>query len=145
MRYGPLLACVLATASLAHGGDWPQWRGPFFNGSTDEKNLPSDWSQTLGRVPFAMPTDVAQACDAASAAQRSWRGQSPATYAALLEHWAGLVADRTEEFAHQLALEIGKPLKEGREEIGRAVKHIRAAIQLVEKRGPWITTIVPRS
>ncbi|MHC4556155.1 MAG: outer membrane protein assembly factor BamB family protein [Planctomycetota bacterium] len=26
--------------------DWPQWRGPFFNGSTDEKNLPDSWSQT---------------------------------------------------------------------------------------------------
>lgn len=24
----------------------PQWRGPYFNGSTDEKNLPSDWSKT---------------------------------------------------------------------------------------------------
>ena len=26
--------------------DWPQWRGPFFNGSTDEKDLPSSWSAT---------------------------------------------------------------------------------------------------
>jgi outer membrane protein assembly factor BamB len=26
--------------------DWPQWRGPFFNGSTDEKNLPQSWSWT---------------------------------------------------------------------------------------------------
>ena len=24
-------------------GDWPQWRGPFFNGSADEKNLPDSW------------------------------------------------------------------------------------------------------
>lgn len=28
--------------------DWPQWRGPFFNGSTDEKNIPRSWSQTEG-------------------------------------------------------------------------------------------------
>lgn len=26
--------------------NWPQWRGPFFNGSTTEKNLPSTWSKT---------------------------------------------------------------------------------------------------
>jgi outer membrane protein assembly factor BamB len=27
-------------------GDWPQWRGPFLNGSTDEKDLPDKWSNT---------------------------------------------------------------------------------------------------
>ena len=32
--------------SAAHAADWPQWRGPNFNGSTDEKNLPVKWSQT---------------------------------------------------------------------------------------------------
>ncbi len=48
MKYGSFLAFVLLTASLAQAGDWPQWRGPFFNGSTDEKNLPSNWSRTEG-------------------------------------------------------------------------------------------------
>ena len=27
-------------------GDWPHWRGPFLNGSSDEKNLPVTWSKT---------------------------------------------------------------------------------------------------
>lgn len=27
-------------------GDWPHWRGPFFNGSSNEKNLPDKWSLT---------------------------------------------------------------------------------------------------
>jgi outer membrane protein assembly factor BamB len=35
----------LITAS-AQAGNWPQWRGPHFNGSTDEKNLPSSWTRT---------------------------------------------------------------------------------------------------
>ncbi|UCD00219.1 MAG: PQQ-binding-like beta-propeller repeat protein [Phycisphaerales bacterium] len=26
--------------------DWPHWRGPFLNGSTDEKNLPAAWGKT---------------------------------------------------------------------------------------------------
>ena len=26
--------------------NWPQWRGPFFNGSTSETNLPVEWSKT---------------------------------------------------------------------------------------------------
>lgn len=35
-------------SSTLRSTSWPQWRGPFFNGSTDEKNLPSSWSQTEG-------------------------------------------------------------------------------------------------
>jgi outer membrane protein assembly factor BamB len=27
-------------------GDWPHWRGPYLNGSSDEKNLPATWSGT---------------------------------------------------------------------------------------------------
>jgi len=27
-------------------GDWPHWRGPYLNGSSDEINLPATWSKT---------------------------------------------------------------------------------------------------
>ena len=37
---------ILAISAMVRGTDWPQWRGPFFNGSTDEKNLPDSWSWT---------------------------------------------------------------------------------------------------
>ena len=37
--------CFLMWCGVARAGDWPQWRGPYFNGSTDEKNLPADWSK----------------------------------------------------------------------------------------------------
>lgn len=37
---------LLLTAFTALGENWAQWRGPFFNGSTTETNLPSQWSQT---------------------------------------------------------------------------------------------------
>jgi outer membrane protein assembly factor BamB len=37
----PLLLC-----SSARPENWPQWRGPFFNGSTTEKDLPAQWSKT---------------------------------------------------------------------------------------------------
>ena len=46
MKYRILLGLMLAAASSARAGEWPQWRGPHFNGSTDEKGLPSDWSTT---------------------------------------------------------------------------------------------------
>ena len=38
-----LLACVGLSASAAN---WPQWRGPFLNGSTTETGLPATWSTT---------------------------------------------------------------------------------------------------
>ena len=46
MKYRTILALILLAASPARAGNWPQWRGPYFNGSTDEENLPSEWSQT---------------------------------------------------------------------------------------------------
>ncbi len=45
-KYYVFLALVLAALSIAWADDWPQWRGPYFNGSTTEKNLPTDWSKT---------------------------------------------------------------------------------------------------
>jgi outer membrane protein assembly factor BamB len=41
-----LNAWVLVVAASGLASDWPQWRGPFFNGSTDEHNLPVSWSTT---------------------------------------------------------------------------------------------------
>jgi len=40
------LAVVLLTASAACAGDWRQWRGPYLNGSSDERNLPASFSRT---------------------------------------------------------------------------------------------------
>lgn len=40
------LTLSLAAASAAHAADWPQWRGPNFNGASDERNLPAQWSRT---------------------------------------------------------------------------------------------------
>jgi len=41
-----LMAIAASAASVIQAGDWPQWRGPFHNGSTDETNLPVKWTQT---------------------------------------------------------------------------------------------------
>ena len=47
-KYRVPLVFVLVSISIANAADWPHWRGPFFNGSTDERDLPSDWSRTEG-------------------------------------------------------------------------------------------------
>ena len=50
MRENKTCSTVIITALMlcmpAWATDWPQWRGPFFNGSTDETNLPGSWSWT---------------------------------------------------------------------------------------------------
>ena len=46
MKWTALAIFVLTAASAAQAGNWPHWRGPNFNGSTDEKGLPSKWSKT---------------------------------------------------------------------------------------------------
>ena len=40
------LAILALCAATAGAENWPQWRGPFFNGSTTETGLPQDWSPT---------------------------------------------------------------------------------------------------
>ena len=40
-----LLGCILLAQST-QAANWPQWRGPNFNGFTDESNLPERWSKT---------------------------------------------------------------------------------------------------
>ncbi|MBM3210909.1 hypothetical protein FJZ33_01730 [Candidatus Poribacteria bacterium] len=37
---------TLFIVSAANGENWPQWRGPFLNGFTSEKNLPVSWNKT---------------------------------------------------------------------------------------------------
>ena len=52
MRFPP--ACLLVIAALlagqnaspARAENWPHWRGPAWNGSTTETNLPDRWSKT---------------------------------------------------------------------------------------------------
>jgi outer membrane protein assembly factor BamB len=41
-----VLALMLTAISSARAENWPHWRGPYFNGSTGETNLPSKWSKT---------------------------------------------------------------------------------------------------
>ena len=47
-----ILLTILGVAGLvaapARAENWPQWRGPYFNGSTTEKGLPVEWSTNQG-------------------------------------------------------------------------------------------------
>lgn len=49
---------LLTLCASVQATDWPQWRGPSFNGSTDEKNLPAKWSKAdaLWSADFSAPS-----------------------------------------------------------------------------------------
>ncbi len=40
------LVTLAASLGLVEAANWPHWRGPHFDGSTDEKNLPVEFSKT---------------------------------------------------------------------------------------------------
>ncbi len=46
MKCSAMAVLLLFVASASPAGNWPHWRGPFFNGSTDVGELPADWSTT---------------------------------------------------------------------------------------------------
>ena len=48
MKLHTLVSLLAITTSAAFAGEWQQWRGPAFNGTSPEKNLPNKWSQTEG-------------------------------------------------------------------------------------------------
>jgi len=45
MKLFAVALVAMFPASLSQAANWPQFRGPFFNGSTDESGLPTRWSQ----------------------------------------------------------------------------------------------------
>jgi outer membrane protein assembly factor BamB len=46
LTYGIVLAWGCMALSAAQADNWPQWRGPNFDGSSNEKDLPCQWSKT---------------------------------------------------------------------------------------------------
>jgi len=47
-RFAVAFVLVAGLTPWSWAADWPQWRGPAFNGSTEETNLPAKWSTTEG-------------------------------------------------------------------------------------------------
>lgn len=42
----PAVILIILSCTVIQADHWPQWRGPEFNGTSREKNLPSRWSTT---------------------------------------------------------------------------------------------------
>jgi succinate-semialdehyde dehydrogenase / glutarate-semialdehyde dehydrogenase len=69
--------------------------------------------QTIKRYEEMTPAQAAAAIEQAHAAWRTWRRTPFAERGALMKKAAGLLRDRKRELAKLMALEMGKPLKQG--------------------------------
>jgi len=78
---------------------------------------PSKWNERIGRVPLASKAEIAAAARAADTAQRQWAKTSAKTRKKLLLDWASRLLSRRAELVAAMALEIGKPVSLGEEEV----------------------------
>src|SRR6266480_7565406 len=60
-----LLVCLIIAARMPANDNWPQWRGPNGNGTSDSTNLPTTWSAQTGEG-IAWKTELP-----------SWSGSTP--------------------------------------------------------------------
>lgn len=102
-------------------GAWHQ----ALNGRTMESLNPAT-GQVIAHVPDSSTGD---ASDAAMIARRAFRSQdwafAPEKRAGALYAWSARLEARSEELAQLLTAESGKPIREARYEMGRAISYLR--------------------
>lgn len=99
-------------------GEWTDGVGtkvrPIVNPATEE---------IIAEVPDGTPDDARRAIDAASRTFREWSRLTAYERARYLKRSADLIRERTEEIAHLMTLEVGKPIKESRVEVRMAADY----------------------
>ncbi|MBV9448887.1 MAG: aldehyde dehydrogenase family protein, partial [Streptosporangiaceae bacterium] len=93
-------------------GPWQHRTGPYLR-------------QVVSRAAAATPHDVAAAARYARQAAKAIARTTPASRADVLERASDLAADRKDHLARLIALELGKPVKDGRAEIDRVADTLR--------------------
>jgi acyl-CoA reductase-like NAD-dependent aldehyde dehydrogenase len=83
--------------------------------------------QPVSRARTAQPEDIEAARAYARESAKTVARLAPATRAGILERAAALAGERTENFARLIALELGKPLRDGRGEMVRVADTLAVA------------------
>ncbi|QGQ45841.1 aldehyde dehydrogenase family protein [Metabacillus sediminilitoris] len=90
--------------------------------------------EVVGKVHLASQEDTKKAIETAYQVFHETMKKMPAYRRAdILRKTAELLEERTEEFARILGLEAGKPIRDGRGEVGRAVQVLRFAADEAKK------------
>lgn len=90
---------------------------------------PRETDTVLFNVPVAGEPAIAAATVAAQAAWRDWQQTSLDARVSILDRVAGRLEAGATELARQMAVEIGKPISHGLEEVRRAAASIRDVIR----------------
>ncbi|MBT2730366.1 aldehyde dehydrogenase family protein [Bacillus sp. ISL-75] len=90
--------------------------------------------EVVGKANLASQEDAERAIESAHRVFHESMKKMPAYHRAeILRKTADLLEERTEEFARILGLEAGKPIRDGRGEVGRAVQVLRFAADEAKK------------
>jgi aldehyde dehydrogenase (NAD+) len=89
-----------------------------------ESREPARPDRTIGTFPLLAVDEVEARIAAAVDAQPAWAQDAPAR-ARALHGWAGALEARSDALVQLLAREVGKPVREGRGEVARAVAILR--------------------
>lgn len=110
---------------------WLQARGAdaFACQPTFSHRSPRDTGQVLFEIPRAGPQEVASEAATAQEGWKQWRGTSLPLRWEILDRAAHSLDSAAPELAHQMAMEIGKPVTHGLEEVRRGVANIRDVIR----------------
>ncbi|WP_040163859.1 NAD-dependent succinate-semialdehyde dehydrogenase [Microbacterium gorillae] len=109
-RESALLADV--PTGLFIGGEWVDGEG----GATFDVRDPAT-NEVIHTIASASAADGIRALDAAVAAQDAWAATAPRTRSDIMRRAFDLVAERAEDLALLMTLEMGKPLAEARGEV----------------------------
>ena len=99
------------------GGEWVESA----RGGTFENVNPADSRDRIGEFQRSDARDVAKAVAAAQQAYRSWRSTPPPKRGEILFRAANLLLARKEDFARDMAREMGKPLEEACGDVQEAI------------------------
>jgi acyl-CoA reductase-like NAD-dependent aldehyde dehydrogenase len=101
-----------------------RWQ-PSVSGATYEKRNPARPSELVGRFPASGEADVEVAVAGASSALPAWSQLPAAARGDVLGRVALAIEERAEQIARDMALEVGKPIREARLEAARAAQVFR--------------------
>ncbi len=116
------MADVIETVprQLLIAGEWVDAAG----GATFEVTNPAN-DQVLTRIADGTPADGERALAAASDAQKEWAATEPRVRGEILRSAFELLAERTEDFARLMTLEMGKTLAEAKGEVAYGAEFFR--------------------
>ena len=108
---------------LSHyiAGEWSAANGQEWTADLN----PSNATEVLAHIPSGDAAVVDRAAEAAQAGFERWRAMSGPQRAEILHRTANLLAQRRQDMATVVALEVGKPIGEALQEVDRGVVILR--------------------